>query len=138
MDVRRAIELAGKAAILMIVVIAAVTPPIASGRRDLSLTRAEAAARQAVREHPSYRGITATRTGLVTRRCWHARAASVRCSLYVVVPNPCALEGDPDRICVQALWERRWLVAVERKRYGVAARMLKISSGPSARPAVTP
>jgi hypothetical protein len=132
MDAQRTIGLAGRVAILVIVVFAAATPALASARPHLSITRAEAAARQAVREHPSYRGITATRTGLVTRRCWRARRASVHCSLYLVVPSPCALEDDPGRICAQALWERRWLVAVKRERRSVSARILRISSGPSA------
>jgi hypothetical protein len=136
MDARSTIGLAGKAAILVIVVVAlGATSTAASGGRGLSMTRAETAARQAVREHPSYRGITATRTRLVTRRCWRARTASVRCSLYVVVPSPCALEGDPDRVCAQALWERRWLVSVRRERHGLTARIVKISSGPSSRTA---
>jgi hypothetical protein len=106
--------------------------PGASGRRSLSLERAEATAREAVVAHRSYRQITSTRTGLVTRSCWRVPAAGVRCSLYVVTPNPCALDSDPGQICVQALWERRWLVEVRRGRHGTAARILKISSGPSA------
>jgi hypothetical protein len=134
MDARGTIGLAGKAAILMIVSAAAVMPTTASARHGLSMTRAKAAARQVVLEHPSYRGIGATRNGLVTRRCWRTRSASVRCSLYVVVPSPCALQNDPARVCVQALWERRWLVAAKRERHGVTARILKITSGPSAGP----
>jgi hypothetical protein len=134
MDARRTIGLAGKAAILMIgVVLASGGSTAASGSHRLSITRAETAARQAVREHPSYRGITSTLSGLVTRRCWRARGASVRCSLYVVVASPCALGGgDPGRLCAQVLTERRWLVSVRRAPHGPAARILKITSGPSA------
>jgi hypothetical protein len=138
MDARRAIELAGKAAILMIVAVAAVMPAAAAGRRGVSLTRAEAAARQAVREHPSYRGIQAAHRGLTTRRCWRASRASARCSLYVVVPSPCTLEDDPQSVCAQVPWERRWLVAVRRDSRVLAARVLKITSGPSAGPVVKP
>jgi hypothetical protein len=139
MDARRAIELAGKlagkAAILMIVAVTAAIPASAAARQGVSLVRAEAAARQAVREHPSYRGIEDTHRGPATRRCWRASRGSVRCSLYVVVPSPCTLEDDPQGVCAQALWERRWLVSVKRNARGITARVLKITSGPSAGPA---
>jgi hypothetical protein len=121
-----------KAAILAIAVaVAAACSPAVSAHRSLTITRAEAVARQAVLAHSSYRQITATRTGLVTRRCWRAAGAAVRCSLYVVAPTPCALQRDTGAVCAQALWERRWLVEVRRARHGAAARILKISSGPS-------
>jgi hypothetical protein len=117
----------------MIVLLATATlSPGASGRRGISVTRAEVAARQAVLAHPSYRQIASTRSGLVTRGCWGVARGGVRCSLYVVAPNPCALSDDPGGVCVQALWERRWLVEVRRGRHGPAGRILKISSGPSA------
>jgi hypothetical protein len=131
MDARRMGRFARGAAILVIASFAAAyLAPGASGL-GIRLTRAEAVARAAVLEHHSYRKIGSTRTGLVTRRCWRAPAARVRCSLYVVAANPCAL-GD-DGVCAQALWERRWLVEVRRARGGMAARILKIASGPSSR-----
>ncbi len=134
MDARRTTGLGRKAAILVIVAAAcAAFSPAASGRRSIDIGRAAATAREAVQAHPSYRRITSTRSGLVTRSCWRAPAGAVRCSLYVVVTSPCALGGDPGSVCAQALWERRWLVAIRRGRHGLAARILKISSGPSSR-----
>ena len=133
MDARPTTGLAAKAAILMIVLAGAVAgPAAASAGHKLSLARAEVAARKAVREHSSYRGIDSARTDLETRRCWRGRARSVRCSLYVVVPSPCALDQEPDRVCAQSLWERRWLVAVKRSSHRIAADILEISSGPAA------
>jgi hypothetical protein len=135
MEARRTGRLALRAAILVIAVavVGAVTP-VASGHRSLNFERAERAAREAVVAHRSYRQITSTQSGLVTRACWRVPAAGVRCSLYVVAPSPCALESDPAGICVQALWERRWLVEARRGRHGVTAHILKISSGPSVAP----
>lgn len=136
MDARRTTGLGLGAAILVIVaVVGAALSPAASGRRGIDVERAEAAAREAVHEHPSYRQIASTRGGLVTRSCWRAPARAVRCSLYVVVASPCALGGDAGSVCAQVLWERRWLVAIRRGRHGLAARILKISSGPSSRTA---
>jgi hypothetical protein len=133
MEARLTSRFALGAAILMIVLFAAsALSPGASGRQGISVTRAEAAARHAVLAHPSYRQIASTRNGLVTRGCWRVAGGAVRCSLYVVAPNPCALSDDPAGVCVQALWQRRWLVEVRRGRHGPAARILKISSGPSA------
>ena len=115
MAARRRRRFARRAAILVIVLAGtAVVSTGASGRRSVSITRAEAAARDAVRVHSSYRQITSTRSGLVTRRCWRVADAGVRCSLYVVAPNPCALSDDSAAVCVQALWERRWLVVPSR------------------------
>jgi hypothetical protein len=132
MDARQTRRLARGAAILVIAIMAAAYPaPAASARNGIRLARAEAAARDAVVEHRSYRTINSTRTGLVTRGCWRAPSARVRCSLYVVVPSPCALgRGD---LCAEALWERRWLVEVRRAQGGLAARILRISSGPWSR-----
>ena len=119
------------AAVLAIVVaVLGVLSPAAVGGRSLTIARAEAVAREAVLAHRSYRRIRATRSGLVTRSCWRVEGAAVRCSLYVVAPNPCALEDDAAAVCAQALWERRWLVEVRRARHGAAARIRKISSGP--------
>jgi hypothetical protein len=132
MEARRTRRFAFTPAILVIVLVAtaAALSPGASARRGLSVARAEVAARDAVLAHSSYRQIRATRSALATRRCWRV-AAGVRCSLYVVAPNPCALSKDPAGVCVQALWERRWLVEVAPGRHGPAARILRISSGPS-------
>jgi hypothetical protein len=141
MEARGTRSIAFKAAILVIVLVATATfSPRASGRRALTISRAEAVARDAVLAHRSYRQITSARTGLVTRSCRRAAEGTskgipkgrVRCSLYVVAPNPCALEASPGGVCVQALWERRWLVEVRRGRHRPAARILEISSGPSA------
>jgi len=101
----------------------------AAARRSLTVQRAERVAREAVLAHRSYRQITATRSGLVTRACWRSEGAGVRCSLYVVTPNACALRGG-GAVCAQALWQRRWLVEVRPERHATAARILKISSGP--------
>jgi hypothetical protein len=132
MEARRRRRFALEAAILVIaLVVVAAFSPGASGRRAITIVRAEAVAREAVLVHRSYRQITSARTGLVTRSCWRAAKGGVRCSLYVVAPNPCALEPSPGEVCVQALWERRWLVDVRRGRHGTAAHILKISSGPS-------
>jgi hypothetical protein len=139
MEARRRRRFAPAAILVIAVVVVAaasavlstVLLPGASGRRSLSIARAETAARGAVLAHRSYRQIASTRTGLVTRSCWRA-GGGVRCSLYAVAANPCALTSDSGRICAQALWERRWLVEVRRGRHGTAAHILKISSGPSA------
>jgi hypothetical protein len=140
MEARPTGRLALGAAILAIVAVpvlllgAGAAP--ASSHGGLGLARAEAAARKLVLADSSYRELATTRDGLETRRCRHARARVVRCSLYVVVGSPCALDRDPGDVCAQALWERRWLVEVRRGRHGRApARILKISSGPSAQPA---
>jgi hypothetical protein len=133
MEARGNSSIAIGAAILVIVLGAtAAVSPGAFARRGLGITRAEAAARHAVLVDRSYRRITSTRSGLVTRRCWRVSAVSVRCSLYVVAPDPCALDPERSGVCVQALWERRWLVEVRRRRGGVGARIVKISSGPLA------
>lgn len=106
--------------------------PAPSAGRGLSNPRAEAAAKRAVREDASFRRIAAPDSKLRTRRCRHVRATLVRCTLYAVVPNPCALDPDPGRVCVQALWERRWIVEVRRRRDGgPVARILRVSSGPA-------
>jgi hypothetical protein len=135
MDARRTTRIAFKAAICATVAVVAVGVASAdSARRGLSMSRAEAAARESVLEDPSYRKIASTQGGLITRSCWRAPTRAIRCSLYVVAANPCALGSDPGTVCAQALWERRWLVEVMRGRHGVpATRILKISSGPSGR-----
>jgi len=131
MEARGMRRFACTAAILAIVVVlAGVFSSAASGRRSVTIARAETIARDAVLAHRSYRQITATRTGLVTRSCWRVDGAVVRCSLYVVAPNPCALQDDGATVCAQALWERRWLVEVRRGRDRAAAHILKISTRP--------
>jgi hypothetical protein len=110
----------------------AIVNVVPSAGRGLSITRAEKAARKAVLAHPSYREITATLGGLVTRSCRRTSRSAVRCRLYTVVPSPCSLDRDADTVCAQALWERRWLVRIVRGRHGTPdAHILKISSGPS-------
>jgi hypothetical protein len=140
-DVRPTGRFAFEAAILVIVlgctaaasVLSPVLSPAAAGGRGISIAGAEAVAREVVRAHDSYRRISSTRSGLVTRACWRAPAARVRCSLYVVAPTPCALDphlaGD---VCTQVISKRRWLVEVRRRQHRLVARILKISSGPSA------
>lgn len=111
----------------------AVLSPAAARGHGISIAGAESTARKAVLAHDSYRRISSTRSGLVTRTCWRAPEARVRCSLYVVAPTPCALDhnraGD---VCAQVISKRRWLVEVRRGQHGLVARMLTISSGPSA------
>jgi hypothetical protein len=116
-----------------VVALGATVDVVPSAGRGPSLVRAEKAARGAVLAHPSYRQIRSTRTGLLTRRCRHSSRAAVRCRLYTIVPSPCALTaGDPDTVCAQALWERRWVVRVVRTRGGtLRAHILKISAGPA-------
>jgi hypothetical protein len=133
MEARRTRRFACTAAVLATVVATAgVLSSGAAGSHSLTMARAEKVAREAVLAHRSYRQITATRSGLVTRSCWRAAGAAVRCSLYVVTPNACALHGESGAVCAQALWERRWLVEVRRERPGMAAHILRISSGPAA------
>ena len=98
----------------------------------LTLARAEGAARKEVLHHPSYERIESRLTGLRTRRCRRAARSSVRCRLYVVVPSPCSLGVEKGMVCVQALWERRWLVEVRVRRGAPAARLLEVSAGPAA------
>jgi hypothetical protein len=140
MDVRPTGRFAFKAAILAIVlggtaaasVLSPMLSPAAAAGRGISIARAEAAAREAVRAHDSYRRINPSRSGLVTRSCWRAPAARVRCSLYVVAPTPCALDANlAGDVCAQVISKRRWLVEVRRGPHGPAARILTISSGPS-------
>jgi hypothetical protein len=135
MDARRNTRIAFKAAVYATVAVAvAGVSPADSARRGLSMSRAEAAARNSVLQDASYRKISSTQGGLVTKSCWRAAGRAVRCSLYVVAANPCALDSDGGTLCAQVLWERRWLVEVRRGRHGVpATRILKISSGPSGR-----
>jgi hypothetical protein len=101
--------------------------------RQRPLQRAEKLARNAVRQHRSYRVIAGTRTPLTTRSCWRAGGGVARCSLYVVASSPCALDGETGKVCAQALWQRRWLVEVARPQagHGAQARILRIASGPA-------
>jgi hypothetical protein len=140
MDVRPTGRFAFEAAILVIVlvgtaaasVLSPVLSPATAGGRGISIAGAQAAAPEAVRAHDSYRRISSTRSGLVTRACWRAPAARVRCSLYVVAPTPCALDANlTGDVCAQVISKRRWLVEVRRGPRGPAGRILKISSGPS-------
>ena len=134
MEVRRTRRIACKAALLALLalpVFALSSPP--AGARGVPMARAEQTARQAVLQHSSYREIGAARTPLVTRSCWRAAARAVRCSLYVEVPNPCTLDPGAEKVCAQALWQRRWLVEVKRGAGGApVAHILRIGSGPSA------
>ena len=124
----------GLIVLMSTVVIGSTVEVLPSAGRGLTLTRAEKAARKAVLAHPSYRNITSTRGGLLTRGCRHASQSAVRCRLYAIVPSPCSLGGaGPDTVCAQALWERRWLVRVARGRSGATtAHILRISAGPAA------
>src|SRR5436190_11993278 len=104
----------------------------AADARGLTLARAERAARQAVLQHHSYREMGTARTPLVTRSCWRVAKGAARCSLYAEVPNACELDPGEDGVCAQAVWQRRWLVAVKRNAGGTpAARIVRISSGPA-------
>jgi hypothetical protein len=131
MEARRTSRVAWKLAPLALLAALALALPATApgGRGRLTLARAERAARQAVRQHPSYRQIGASRTPLVTRSCWRVAVQTARCSLYVVVPNPCALDPRAGIMCAQALWQRRWLVEV--KGATAAAQIVRISSEPA-------
>jgi hypothetical protein len=96
----------------------------AGERRQPGMRDARAAARAAVVEHSSYRGI---RSGarLVTRSCWRSRRA-VRCSLYRWAPDPCALDGR-EGPCAQVLTRRTWLVEVKLRGGRAVARVLRIA-----------
>jgi hypothetical protein len=125
------------AAVSATVVLAACASSATPARAALGIERAKSVARTTVLADPSYGQITARTTGLQTRRCRRLAARRVRCTLYVVVPNPCALGTDQDRVCAQVLWERRWLVEATRDRHRVpAGRILKISAGPAGATAV--
>jgi hypothetical protein len=135
MEARSATRFARTAAVLATAAaLAGVLSPGAAAGRSLTIGRAESVARGAVLAHPSYRQITKTSSGLVTKSCWRAAGSAVRCSFYAVAPNPCALRGDADGMCAQVLSERRWLVEVRRERGRATARMLKISAGPAKPP----
>ena len=127
MEARRKSGPAVGAAIL---VIASACVSIPAEARSPKIARAERVALELVREDASYRGTARPRSPLQTRACWRAPGARVRCSLYVVVRDACAL-NERGEVCAQALWERRWLVEVRRGRRGLAARILKISAGPA-------
>jgi hypothetical protein len=132
MDARRTTNLASGAAILATVALLSAAGA-APARHTLTMPGAEAAARDAVTAHSSFRQIAAPRAALVTRACWRSPGVRVRCSLYVVVTSPCALEPEANRTCAQALWQRRWLVEVRRDAGGPpAARIIRISAAPAA------
>lgn len=133
MEARRMRRLAfGLGVLASAVVLAAIVYAAPSAGHRLSISRAEKAARKTVLADPSYSQITPKRTGLVTRGCRRADRATVRCKLYTVVPSPCSLSRETDTVCAQALWERRWLVKVVRRRGGAPdAHILRISSGPA-------
>jgi hypothetical protein len=129
---RRTSRIAWKAAVFALLGAATLWLATASaGARGLTLARAEHAARQTVLQHPSYRQIGTARSPLATRDCWRVSARTARCSLFVVVPSPCALDPQAE-LCAQARWQRRWLVEVKRDAGGsVAARVVRISSSPA-------
>jgi hypothetical protein len=97
--------------------------PAASGAQRVDLRDARTAARAAVRVDPSYRVIRSTRP-LRMRACWRVPRA-VRCSLYRVAANPCALDGG-DGVCAQVLVRRTWLVEVRQRRGRAVARIMRI------------
>jgi hypothetical protein len=118
------------ASVAVMVVAMALAPGVGeAGGKRLELREARTAAREAVLADQSYRVI---RSGepLRTRSCWRARRRVVRCSLFRVAPNPCALDGnDAGVICTQALAQRRWLVEVKRRGERTRARILRIADG---------
>ncbi len=111
---------AGMVAAAAVLVLA---PTGIAGPKRIDLRDARSAAREAVREHPSYRVIRSSQP-LRLRTCWRARAR-VRCSLYRVAPNPCALNGG-DGVCAQMLVRRVWLVDVRQRRGRPVARIVRI------------
>ena len=112
---------AGAVASAAIVLLA---PVATTGAKSVDLREARVAARAAVRVHPSYRVIRSSQP-LRVRTCWRARR-SVRCSLFRVAANPCALDGG-DGICAQVLARRVWLVEVRLRRGRAVARIMRIA-----------
>jgi hypothetical protein len=94
-----------------------------AGSKRIDLRDARSAARAVVREHPSYRVIRSSEP-LRLRACWRARGR-VRCSLYRLAPNPCALNGGGG-VCAQVLARRVWLVDVRHRRGRTVARIVRI------------
>jgi hypothetical protein len=111
------------------------TPTAAFARERLGMPEARAAARDAVTAHPSYQIIDSTQP-LRTRTCWRAHGGSVRCSLYRLAANPCALDGRSYDVCAQVLAGRIWLVEVSPSRdHGKAsARILRLKATTSSLP----
>jgi hypothetical protein len=102
------------AAVAMASLFAAPAATFATPER-LGMREARAAAGAAVVAHPSYRIIDTTHP-LRTRTCWRVRGGSVRCSLYRVAPDPCALDGPSNTPCAMVLAARIWLVEVSPPR----------------------
>jgi hypothetical protein len=100
-----------------------VAPAGVAGSQRLDMREARSAAREAVREHPSYRVIRSAQP-LRTRACWRA-PRRVRCSLFRVAATPCALDGSGG-VCAQVLARRVWLVDVSRRSGRAVARIVRI------------
>jgi hypothetical protein len=109
----------------------AVTPAQAAQQR-LSMGVAATAAHEVVLADSSYR-IIATTEPLRTRHCWRAPGKVVRCSLYRLAPNPCALDGGPppDALCAQVLARRTWLVEVGPAGSPLPAKIRRIVDAPA-------
>lgn len=113
----------GSAAAVVSAAVMALAPSATAGSNRVDMREARSAARQAVRAHPSYRVIRSSQP-LRLRTCWRARAR-VRCSLYRVAANPCALNGG-DGVCAQVLVRRVWLVDIRKRRSRPVARIVRI------------
>ena len=94
-----------------------------AGSSSVGLGDARRAAREAVRAHTSYRVIRSSQP-LRIRACWRV-PARLRCSLFRVAANPCALNGTGS-VCAQVLVRRVWLVDVSRRRGTTVARIVRI------------
>jgi hypothetical protein len=115
------------AAVAASAAVLAFAPVGSAGPAGPGLATARNAAREAVREHPSYRVIRSSHP-LRVRRCWRRSHHVTRCSLYRVAPTPCALNGR-DGICAQVLARRIWLVDVRLRRGRAVARIVRVVDG---------
>jgi hypothetical protein len=94
-----------------------------AGPSRVELRDARSAARDAVREDASYRVIRSSQP-LRIRACWRV-PARLRCSLFRVAANPCALNGNGG-VCAQVVVRRVWLVDVSKRRGKIVARIVRI------------
>ena len=101
-------------------------PPAVAAERP-GLREARAAAREAVREHPSYRVIRSSHP-LRVRTCWRGSRRVTRCSLYRTAPTPCALNGG-DGVCAQVIARRVWVVDVKLRHGSAVARVVRVVDG---------
>jgi hypothetical protein len=123
----KGVGLGAGAAVAASAAVLAFAPVGSAGPAGPGPAAVRSAAREAVREHPSYRVIRSTHP-LRVRHCWRRSHRVTRCSLYRVAPTPCALNGG-DGICAQVLARRIWLVDVRLRRAGAVARVVRVVDG---------